>query len=361
MTRRAEEEIDTSGHDSFLDVVANLVGILLILIMVLGVRTRSAWQALDTPSGLLSTSAAGGTDANPGNGAGNPTSAAERELREFIRSARAQLAKLKQSTLDLDAEASGLNAKAEERKQERNALQLAVSAAEAALTKVRGELDQNTQAALASAKSYEAAKSELLRLQQDRDAQRNLIGPAKVIDHYPTPLAQTVFGREEHFRLLQGRLTHVPLNELVQEFKQDAQNKLWKLQHVNEVTEALPPQGGFRLRYTLQRKERREEFEGSMVLRKTIELDRFVLIPEADDLGVPVDEALAENSEFRRRLTALRPQETTVTIWTYPDSYTDFRRVKEFLRTQGFLAAGRPMPDGYPIGGAPNGNNSAAE
>ena len=39
--RRAKEEA-ASGHDSFLDIVANIVGILIILVMVVGVRARNA-------------------------------------------------------------------------------------------------------------------------------------------------------------------------------------------------------------------------------------------------------------------------------------------------------------------------------
>ena len=39
--RRAKEDA-ASGHDSFLDIVANIVGILIILVMVVGVRARNA-------------------------------------------------------------------------------------------------------------------------------------------------------------------------------------------------------------------------------------------------------------------------------------------------------------------------------
>src|SRR5690606_31693680 len=42
--RHRSIESEAPGQDSFLDVVANLVGILVILIMVIGVRTRGAWQ-----------------------------------------------------------------------------------------------------------------------------------------------------------------------------------------------------------------------------------------------------------------------------------------------------------------------------
>ena len=40
MPRRRTEEISTAGQDSFLDVVTNIVGILIILVMVVGGRVQ---------------------------------------------------------------------------------------------------------------------------------------------------------------------------------------------------------------------------------------------------------------------------------------------------------------------------------
>ena len=42
MTRRKPPVVEAPGQDSFLDVVANLVGILIILVMVIGVRAKDA-------------------------------------------------------------------------------------------------------------------------------------------------------------------------------------------------------------------------------------------------------------------------------------------------------------------------------
>jgi len=56
-----------------------------------------------------------------------------------------------------------------------------------------------------------------------------------------------------------------------------------------------------------------------------------------------------------------RPAATTVTLWTYSDSFNAYRRMKEELYQAGFRVAGRPMPDGKQIGGSPSGTKSAAE
>ena len=41
MIRRRESRIEAGGQDSFLDIVTNIVGILIILVMVIGARVQT--------------------------------------------------------------------------------------------------------------------------------------------------------------------------------------------------------------------------------------------------------------------------------------------------------------------------------
>ena len=90
------------------------------------------------------------------------------------------------------------------------------------------------------------------------------------------------------------------------------------------------------------------------------QLKRWTLIPTSSTLGESVDEALGPTSQFRQRAASL-PRDTTITVWTYQDSFEDFRRIKEELFAYGFETAGRPLPNGVPIGGSPDGTRSAAQ
>ena len=45
MSRRPQTDTEASGQDSFLDVVANLVGVLIILVMVVGTQAKAALDA----------------------------------------------------------------------------------------------------------------------------------------------------------------------------------------------------------------------------------------------------------------------------------------------------------------------------
>ena len=78
-------------------------------------------------------------------------------------------------------------------------------------------------------------------------------------------------------------------------------------------------------------------------------------------LGEPVDEAFGTHADLKRRLERSSPEATTVTIWTYPDSFGDFRKLKKTLFELGYTTAARPLPQGILIGGSPSGSKSAAQ
>jgi len=84
-------------------------------------------------------------------------------------------------------------------------------------------------------------------------------------------------------------------------------------------------------------------------------------LPVADQLGEPLDVAMQEGSMFRHALAKLRPGRHTVTIWVYPDSFEEFRKVQKELYAIGFSVAARPLSHGTPISGSPQGSKSAAQ
>jgi hypothetical protein len=92
-----------------------------------------------------------------------------------------------------------------------------------------------------------------------------------------------------------------------------------------------------------------------------IQLVRWELIPVTSELGEPVDQALAADADLKQRLQRSSPDATTVTVWTYPDSFGNFRTLKEALFELGYATAARPLPNGILIGGSPSGSRSAAQ
>ena len=326
------------GQDSFLDVTCNLVGIMIILIMVIGTRTQNA--AIDAGPNADQLSAPPKRDIAA---ARNTVSAVESDIHEID-------AKIKRQQLEVDF-----------RRKERDKMLEVLTAVEQQFQQHRGTLDEEQQRQLTATRELLTARSELEDLKASRRALENSATGQNVIEHLPTPLAKTVFGTELHFRLLHSRLAYIPWDELVAKLKEDAPRNVWKLKEATSITETLGPVGGFRMKYTLRRVQQVAPVGGRVAVQQRVELDRFVLVPIQDDLGEPLEQALREGSELLDLLKHADPDRTTVTVWVYPDSFNQFRALKAELFRRRFLAAGRPMPEGHPIGGSPGGSRSAAQ
>ena len=350
MSRRRPTTTDNApGSDSFLDIVANMVGIMIILVMVVGVQAKDAFLHPPEPP----TAAVAASAVIP-----ETELLAEQKRRAELQEKQRTVFELK-SEVDNLAQATAFNTGAANAQlNERNQLQELAVAAEHLIQEQLAKLNDEQQADFDIRRQLEAARDELEDLSAAQLAVENTSAPVVQLKHLPTPMAKTVFGHEEHFQLKGGRLVYVPLNQLVEQMKQQAELKVYKLKEAPEISETVGPMGGFTMKYGLVR--RRVELTNGAI-REVVDLDGFVLIPSSPTLGEPVDMALKEGSDFRARLGQFEPNTTTITVWTYPDSFGAFRQVKDTLYELGYLTAGRPMPAGHPIGGSPHGSRSGAQ
>jgi hypothetical protein len=338
MRRGRRDQIDEPGQDSFLDIVANLVGILIILVMVIGAQATDAMVE-----------------------AGPEEENIEQQPTIDVSAAKAGAVAVEKDIHEIDARIKRQEMEIAYRQKERDRVMQVLNSVEQELQTQRDELSDDERQRLETNRRLMMSYSELQELQEDLQALENQKPSKHVIEHLPTPMAKTVFGREVHFRLQGSRLAYVPWDELVEQLKQDAPNKVWKLKSSPRVTEVLGPVRGFRMKYTLHKAQQISSVGGAVAMQQRIELDRFVLIPVRDDLGEPLDAALHGESEFKAILERFEPDRTTVTVWVYPDSYDQFRHLKAELFRRGYATAGRPMPEGHPIGGSPDGSRSAAQ
>ena len=250
------------GQDSFLDVVANLVGILVILIMVIGVPRTVCLAEFRGDSAMAAVDA---SDVS------RPE--ALEALSRRVEQKSLAVAELQHDTHRLDAQIQQVAELAAQQRASRNQLQLLVSAAEADLTQRKSTLNEVDQAEVTAKQQLADAARELDEVKQAAHAVELAIGSQqqKVLLHYTTPLAKMVFGHEEHFRLLNNRLVYVPIEDIADQVRDDAENKLWKLKDIDEVTETIGPIRGFRVRYTMQRREEEVVTEMGSMLRRTID------------------------------------------------------------------------------------------
>ena len=139
---------DAPGQDSFLDVVANLVGILIILIMVVGARAKDAWVQ----------------------SAEQPASDEVKELGDAVRVAKGAAAALEADINEIAKKSTIHAAAVAARRAERNQIQLAITAAEYELSRQRRQLDSKDQKILDLRKDLSAAKEKLEELRRQRNA-----------------------------------------------------------------------------------------------------------------------------------------------------------------------------------------------
>jgi hypothetical protein len=94
---------------------------------------------------------------------------------------------------------------------------------------------------------------------------------------------------------------------------------------------------------------------------RMVELEKFELDPTPEIITETVAEALRAGGRLRAELDANRSQQTTITVWVYPESFREFRKLKELLFREGFLCAARPLPENMRIGASPRGSSSSAQ
>lgn len=335
MSRRTPTTDQPPSHDSFLDIVANMVGILIILVMLVGVRAKNAPLSSIDPT----------PESDP---ALQRALAMETSLRNDVRR-EAELA-------------DALRQEAQRQKQRRDRLAVAVVMAEQDIETRRGQLDAAARRQLDRRRTLTETTAEIERLQHGRERILAASRRPIVVESLPTPKSRVVDAGETQFQLRDGRIARVPFDELLDRFRDVVRHKKDRLRDRAELTDTIGPIDGFRLKYTL----RRHDIPPATALElghggSMIRLERAEFLPVRGDLGEPVEEALTPDSRFARDLAALSPQRHTITIWTYPDSFDAFRRLRGAMHRKGFAVAARPLPRGVPISGSPEGTKSHAE
>jgi len=335
---RANNDNGWPGYDSFLDIVANMVGILIILVLVVGIRVR---RAPVEP-----------TEADPQLAAAT----------EKVDKQRATVAELRKQVLAVGNQLRRLEQRAVLQRAERDQLAALVAAWEQKLREGENSLSATQRAVYGLERQLASAEKRYGDLIAELAAASQQEQQPQVLLNYPTPLAQAVEGPEAHFQLRAGRIAYIPLEKLLEEVRREGRRRALELLTEPQLTETVGPVGGFRLRFTLRRYD--VPVRSSSGVQRTASfarVERWTLIPTSPALGEPVAEALRSGSNFRNVLSRLAPERSTVTVWVYPDSFGAYQQIKRFLHEQGYSCAARPLPHGIPIAGSPGGTRSQAE
>jgi hypothetical protein len=349
MRRQPPEPIEAGGQDSFVDVVTNLVGILIVLVLIVGVRVKPAWRASQAAE---SANRAAGTD----------SASAAKAMDDASAIAAKDLAGL-QSTADgvergvrqMARQVAAVDRELDQRAVERARLATLIAAAEHQIDEHRSKLDGVARDEFDLKRKAAGLESALQVDQQEIQRAKNAPPPVAELQHYMTPISRTVFGKEVHFRLCDHRIAYLPMDELIERAKTEIRADSTSPADLTNQIHVVGPYGGFTMEFTMTLQPGPDRGQYAVALKES----RF--LPAPGQIGEATDEALRPDSDFRRHLNMLDRQQTTVTIWVYPESFPDYRRINDDLYRLGFGVAARPLPVGMPVGASSHGSRSAAQ
>ena len=378
MSRRRPKGEQQFGSDSFLDIVANIVGILIILIVIAGLRVSQTpvmihrqkvvpEETPSTPSVPMPLVAAVQppevviADPVP---AFAPTPTVEPpplpelvppgELVDLTKQLEAQIAVSSEEEEELAAKLRKWSQRQAELIERQKAIQGAVALS-------AEELEKNRKQAAKDEADLELARETLVRLAKQLEELQLKPINVQTLEHRITPVSRVVNGKEKHYRLQGNRVAEVPVDELVNRLKEQIERRKDWLVKTRQHQGQIGPLRGFTMQYLV----RVDSLSGLEEMRVghggyRISLSGWEIRPEMDMRGESEAVALRKGSQFYQSILGAAP-DTTLTFWVYPDSFEIYRKLQKFTHDHGFSVAGRPLPEGVHISGSPNGSKSASQ
>jgi multidrug efflux pump subunit AcrA (membrane-fusion protein) len=400
MSRRSRDDSAESafGSDSFLDVVANIVGILIILIVIVGVRIKhaapsapsqdqqqiaskkEAWererdeieqanqQAKEKYERLL---AQRQKDLADQKAAKEEHEAARRQQQQTELIHEQERRRREKIMAEYEAEASRLHAEMSDLSKKLQIARVTRSASEKAASdrlaslqttlthEAEREADlanmlKDSETSLASTKKDGAdLLKQIEKLREKLAEVTRTMPPTKPLKHYATPMARMVRKNHVFFHCKGGRIAYAYFDELMDQARDNARGRMTPSSSRIEGT--VGPIGAFRLKYVYVRTgvSMTEQLSGPMSV--SYQAAQLVLKLDEEPVGETIDQAFEPNSSFRLRLRSLAADKHAITLWVYGDSFLLAKEVEEFCHDAGFDVVMMPLPDGHPVSLGPNG------
>jgi hypothetical protein len=375
MSRRAREP-EEFGSDSFLDVLANIVGILIILIVSAAARVErgpvapppaasvddpaepSSEPAKSLPLAMEPDPAVEIAHAEP---QAVPEPAPEPDPDVAPPEIAAELQAIQNKLSSLDAKSRALAGHLDRLRTETTAATRLLSAEEQAAAKRAARLQQGKVRLARLEEALGDQKETLTGLVAEFEEVQSSRPPAIEVKHRLAPISQEVTGEELHFRVSGGRVAQVPLAFLVERVKLQMNRQGDWLAGRGRHEAVVGPIDGFTMHYQIERRalsalDRNRLGYGAY----RVGISHWEILPEPDLRGETPEEALRRGSKFALAVRT-SPDHATLTFWIYPDSFHAYRVLQAACQAEGFVVAARPLPEGMNIAGSPDGTRSAGQ
>ncbi|MEM7781889.1 MAG: hypothetical protein AAF623_00820 [Planctomycetota bacterium] len=345
-----------TGNDSFLDIVANLVGVLIILVVVVGSQATEP-KTVKQDENLTRKIDDLQLEIDKSSGVVEKLRTDNRQQDKLIYEESMLAARLAEQRHEMLIQFEMIQREFEKEKKER----------QHKLDRLLESLNEQERQLAEKQRMFDLEKQELLTQIEDKQKTLNAVSSVdisknEIMEHFPSPIAKTVFSDEVHVLLSAGRITVVPMDALIGRMKSEWKVKAEKLKRTSRTLETAGPVGDFRIQYELFRQTEKVATSQGMVARERVKFHHFELIPVHHSTGEPIETAM-ENSESKlsELLGQLQPSKTTVSVWVYPDSFAEHNRLKVWLHRRGFQIASWPLEFGKRISGSPDGFKTTAQ
>ena len=386
MGRRSVRPELEFGSDSFLDVICNIVGILIILIVVVAVKVErqpiAQAEAMANAATVASTIPDRETEY-----AQRQSDLAALNLQHSQVASRLQGLAERKATLDqehrlVQEEMDALRSQLAEQTADSNRRNVAKSDAEDEAGKLAAEVDRllnilagkekTLKNAITIIQQEESVASEAeeklrqtivetVRLQEMLDVAVKPADSGPKLVHRIMPVSRKVDGEEVMFRMSEGLVSEVPIKELMKVAVDRVRKRISMLQRFGRLEDVVGPIGGYKMTFTIEL----NAINSLEYLQYGGDSSRFnsftqVIVPDATLVAESSADAVKPGSAFRQRLEAM-PADSAVTIVVYEDSFQEFAALREVAHGLQIRVAARPLPVGTDITISANGSASRAQ
>ncbi len=369
------------GSDSFLDVVCNIVGILIILIVVVSVKVQrqpnfdqelvaAQLQRDDAERKQQEQIVLRMSDKKAAEDSQQTLRSEIDQLKIQRQLLQSDLEQLEKSISELEKELNGLRATDQKAKKKLETIVANETSLTAQIAELRKTLDAKNnelKALTAAITTADAEKSQSENRMQmavlETQKLTEVLGkieqksnPTDKLQHRLMPVTRTVEKGEIHFRVSNGRISEIPIEGLLKRLEKQVRAAGFR-----DVAGVVGPVGGYRMSYELQR----VGSNGIQALQTgeysvSLQLNRWEIIPDPSLVEETFDEAVRPGSHYRHVIQEVDP-DTVVTLWIYPDSFEGFHAIREVAHGLNLRVAARPLPFGQAIIGSQTGSKSNAQ
>ena len=386
MGRRSQRPKLEFGSDSFLDVICNIVGILIILIVVVAVKVerqpRAQAEAMANAAQVEPpipdreseyTQRQSDLDAMKQQHSRVASRLQEltsrkallhqehRLVQEEMDALQNQLAaqtadtqRIKVAQSDAENEAGKLSADVER-------LLNILAGKEKALKNAITVIQQEESVATEAEEKLRQTIVETVRLREVLDDTAKPADSSPRLVHRIMPVSRKTNGEEVMFRMSEGRISEVPIKELMNLAVDRVRKRITMLQRFGRLEDVVGPIGGYKMTFAIEM----NAFNSLEYLQYGGDGSKFnsftqVIVPDETLVAESAADSVKPGSAFRQKLESM-PADSSVTIVVYEDSFREFAALREVAHGLQIRVAGRPLPVGTHITISASGSASRAQ